>query len=437
LQENLFPALRRTEISVVPSDFDVNSAKASTAETVTPYTTSTYSTATKHVAATTTDGNQRCVEVRFRVSSSDLQSEPRNQQQLRQMTSAIDSIKQGADITGIRLVGYSSPDGSEALNRTLSQQRMESLRRYLVTECQLAATPVKAEAGGENWADLRDYVAASQMADKDGLLSLIDSNMDLDQKLAQIKRRYPKAYRELHDQVFPSLRRTEMCISYRKKAPTPQEPVVTPAPVVEQPTPAPTEEPVVAEPEREPKAIVALKTNLLFDAILWPNAEIERWFGKNRQWSVMAEWGSPWYVWHHNSRAYEILNVGVEGRYWLNAKSPDHRWLTGWFAGAYVMSGKYDIEWASKGYQGEYWSPGLTFGYAHRIGKWWNMEYSIGVGYLGTRWRRYYGMFEDRHLIWQFNGNSDYIGPTKLKISLVYLLNDNLFHKKQKKGGKK
>jgi len=413
LQKQLFPTLRRTEIHLETNGESVADQKQN-------ITTTTYPSDGIGKNDISNAGSRKCVEVRFKVNSSDLQSNPQNKEQLKQMADFIENIKGRADITSITLCGYASPDGSVAYNNSLSQARMESLRRYLVAEGVAQGITINATSGGENWTDLRSFVESSSYADRDAILDIIDSNQHPDRKLEQIKRRFPKAYRDMHDRIFPELRRTEMCIGYRQKTPIPSTPKVEETkPVEVQETPIPSEEPVqeILE-EREPQAIVALKTNLLYDAALWPNAEIERWFGKNRQWSVMAEWGSPWYVWHHNSRAYEILNVGVEGRYWLNAKSPDHRWLTGWFAGAYVMSGKYDIEWNSKGYQGEYWSPGLTFGYAHRIGKWWNMEYSVGVGYLGTRWRRYYGMFDDRHLIWQFNGNTDYVGPTKRKSSL-------------------
>jgi len=86
------------------------------------------------------------------------------------------------------------------------------------------------------------------------------------------------------------------------------------------------------------------------------------------------------------------------------------------------MSGKYDLEWNNKGNQGEFWSPGLTFGYAHKIGRRWNMEYSIGAGWLSTNYRHYKGMLGNNELIWQYSGHDYYFGPTKAKIALVFML---------------
>ncbi|MBQ8008791.1 MAG: DUF3575 domain-containing protein, partial [Bacteroidaceae bacterium] len=138
--------------------------------------------------------------------------------------------------------------------------------------------------------------------------------------------------------------------------------------------------------------------------------------------SVMAEVWFPWYVWKSNSRAYEVLNIGLEGRYWFtHSKKHTDRPITGLFGGVYAAGGKYDLEWKSKGNQGEYTSLGLTFGYTWRISKWFNMEASVSGGWLSGPFRHYEGRFNDTHLIWQHNDHFSYFGPTKLKLSLVYL----------------
>ena len=166
---------------------------------------------------------------------------------------------------------------------------------------------------------------------------------------------------------------------------------------------------------------VAVKTNLLFDAALTPNIEVERWFGKHNHWSAMAEVWFPWYTAHHNSRAYQVLNIGAELRYWMFPHNGNLRPLHGQFLGLYAAGGKYDIEWGSNGDQGEFTSIGLTYGYAFRLAKHFNMELSVSGGYLGGPYRHYHGLFNDSHLVWQRSEHRNYIGPTKAKVSLVWL----------------
>lgn len=185
--------------------------------------------------------------------------------------------------------------------------------------------------------------------------------------------------------------------------------------------------------------LLALKTNLFFDALLAVNAEVEVPIGWSR-WSLMAEWWGPWYCWRGNNlknRAYEVLTIGAELRYWLSPREAVcPRLLCGQFAGIYAAGGKYDIQPGTggrhhEGWQGEFTSLGLTYGCAWWLGRHWRLEASASIGYVGGPQRYYHGMFDDTHLIWQRNRHFDYFGPTKLKVSLAYLIG----RQTKKKGG--
>lgn len=174
-----------------------------------------------------------------------------------------------------------------------------------------------------------------------------------------------------------------------------------------------------AEPSVPP--LLALKTNLLLDAALTPNVEVEFPLRDNR-WSVMAECWFPWYVWHHNSRAYQLLYFGAEGRRWWGDRRQRGA-LEGHFTGFYVGGGKYDLEWDSEGYQGEFYlTAGLSYGYSMRLNRRLRLEFSLGIGYFQTNYRHYIGMENDTFLVWQNNGTYNWFGPTKAKISLAWLL---------------
>ncbi len=187
----------------------------------------------------------------------------------------------------------------------------------------------------------------------------------------------------------------------------------------------------VVEPEEELKVRVplfAIKTNLLLDALVAPNVELEIPF-KGNKYSLMAEYWQPWFIWGHNSKAYQLFFVGLEGRRWLGDRTKKDL-LHGHFLGVYAGGGYYDLEWESKGYQGEiYLNAGVTYGYSFRLSNALRLETSISIGYMQTEYRRYFGMEDDKYLVWQNDGKQTWVGPTKAKVSLSWLLFRN------KKGG--
>ena len=104
--------------------------------------------------------------------------------------------------------------------------------------------------------------------------------------------------------------------------------------------------------------------------------------------------------------------------------------LLGHSVGAFVMSGKYDLQFdTSVNYQGEFWSAGVSGGWSTTLGrkKWGLLELSLGIGYLHSDWRHYYPTDSYDKLIRDKSrtGNVGYTGPTKAKVSLVIPINVN------------
>ena len=191
----------------------------------------------------------------------------------------------------------------------------------------------------------------------------------------------------------------------------------------------PQSNPVAASCRRRP--LLALKTNLLFDAALMPNVEIEVPVGK--RWSVNGEYAFPWWQFDRGKYCMQVLMGGLEGRYWLGSRKSreDREVLTGHFLGLYAGGGKYDLQWGEKGYQGEFFiAAGVSYGWATRIARHLHLEFNIGIGLLRTDYRHYHARDNYQTLLWQENGKYTWFGPTKAKISLVWLLN-----RRVKKGG--
>ena len=81
------------------------------------------------------------------------------------------------------------------------------------------------------------------------------------------------------------------------------------------------------------------------------------------------------------------------------------------------------------GVQGNFFNVGIGAGYAHSIAKNLRLEYSLGLGLIRSDYHKYkmvketnYGDIKVVSFPWNKFYNS-FLGPTKAKISLVWLIN--------------
>ena len=141
----------------------------------------------------------------------------RNPFELAEINRTINVVKENTDteITGIDLHGFASPEGSYANNDRLAKGRSEALKKYIMKEYGLSADMFKVESTPENWEGLRAYVEKSDIAQKDKVLELIDSDIqNLDTKEYRIKALDAKMYNQLLRDCYPGLRRTDYVIHY-------------------------------------------------------------------------------------------------------------------------------------------------------------------------------------------------------------------------------
>ncbi len=174
---------------------------------------------------------------------------------------------------------------------------------------------------------------------------------------------------------------------------------------------------------------MAIKTNLLFDVATVANVGIE--VPVASRWSIAADWMFPWWLWEDEQHCLQILSGNLEARYWLTSSDKyerphtNYNPLAGWFVGLYGGAGLYDLEWDKVGYQGEFYiATGVSLGYVHQLSRSLLLEFSAGVGYLSTDYRKYEAKFsqldDQWHLVREFNGAYTWFGPTSAKISLSW-----------------
>ncbi len=345
----------------------------------------------------------------------------------------------------ISLFGYTSPDGPYDFNTRVSHDRTLSLRRYIAEEWGISDSLISVSYESEDWQGVRRYVEASHFDGKDGLLAIIDGTADPDARLQQIQLHYPSAYKVMVDSLFPRLRRTDYRIDYIERY---QESImlndglVTASgdSIVQQGLTWNVGEFAAGDnwnPQATHNSITtfkpwfALKTNLLYDLAVAPNIEIEVPLGAKSNFSLMAEYNNPWWRWDRKSQCYQVREGGLELRYWLTSMCRGARpWLSGHFLGVYGAYAIYDWEHNDVGDQGDVWSGGVTYGYSWPLSARFNLEASVSVGVVAGDRRHYNAEFDSTHLIYKYTKNVFYAGPTKLKLSLVWILGS-----KSKKGG--
>ncbi len=332
-----------------------------------------------------------------------------------QMDTIVRYLALSPRIDSITVYSYASPEGGFRRNKWLAERRAEAAREFILShlapgapepEIILRPTP-------EHWDGLYEEVDSNyHRHDREKVLRIIKDDRVGDEtkkwRLKQLDNGYTWSF--LIRRHMPELRMaTWICIWVPPLEPV--EPVKADA-VAQVPrlkNPPPPEKKVYAP---------ALKTNLLYDVVTALNASAE--FPIGDRFSVMVEDVFPWWAWGPNDRQYcfQLWEIGLEPRYWFKPKGN----LLGHYVGIYGKSAKYDFQNDLKlCYQGEYWSAGISYGYAMPVGKLFHLEFSLSVGYLSTDYRHYQPdpayehLYRDPYKV----GKVSYFGPTKLAVSLV------------------
>lgn len=179
-------------------------------------------------------------------------------------------------------------------------------------------------------------------------------------------------------------------------------------------------------------AQTSLKTNILFDATTTPNIGVE--FGVGKKNTFQMFYGlNPW-EFHSESKGKRIA------KFWV--LMPEYRWWTctkfnGQFFGVHLMGGQFNAgnvniplpgffasgDNISKGardyrYEGAFAGIGVTYGWQWILSRHINVEAEIGAGYNYV-WFSKFPCYECGRKI--YNGKTNYIGITKVGLSLLYI----------------
>lgn len=379
-------------------------------------------------------------------------------------------------VHSVRIMAFSSPEGSSDCNSRLSERRAFRLADLLHRSTDLPDSLFEIVAHGVNWEGLTDLVDTSDMPYRDEVLNILRNTPEWVVRNGVVvdgrKRRLGmlhggRAWQYMYEHFFPKLRGSDVRVVYR----------ITPLPEpVEQQTPAPDSSIVATGPDEATPTedgtdtvgdavrdtvildsaypvgsgvagstsrapfYMALKTNLLYDAALVPNIGAEFYAG--RGWSVGINWMYAWWNSNRQHNYWRIYGGDLSVRKYFGRRAAEKP-LTGHHLGLCGQLFTYDFETGGRGYMGG--KPGgtlwdkmnyaasLEYGYSLPVGRRLNLDFSIGVGYWGGEYQKY--LPKENHYVWTETRQRHWFGPTKAEISLVWLLGRGNYN--AKKGGKR
>lgn len=168
----------------------------------------------------------------------------------------------------------------------------------------------------------------------------------------------------------------------------------------------------------------AVKTNLLYDVTTTANLGVE--IGLAPRWTIDLSGNYNGWTLPGGQKLKHWL-VQPEARYWFCDRFAGH------FIAVHVLGGQYNMGLlknnirflgtdfsllSERRYQGWFVGAGVAYGYAWILGRHWNLEAELGIGYVYTRFDSYPCATCGTKL--EENRPHHYFGPTKAAVSVVY-----------------
>lgn len=169
---------------------------------------------------------------------------------------------------------------------------------------------------------------------------------------------------------------------------------------------------------------VAIKTNIIYDALLTPTLGVE--VGLAPKWSLDVSGSlNDWTV---NRKKWKQWMVQPEARYWLCQRFAGHFFALHAIGGQYNF-GNLNADFKFLGtdfsvlknhrYQGWMAGAGIGYGYSWILGKHWNLEAELGIGWIYTRSDVYNCEGCGKKI--EEDKSHNYYGPTKAALNLIYV----------------
>ena len=157
--------------------------------------------------------------IMFLIQQTNLRTSELNTDDMHALTASIIDVAQDYEnkvLDNIEISAYASPDGDIDLNRNIATGREENAARYMRGQLNKAnlSGDIDCEYTAEDWEGFKKLVAASNLPDKELILSVLSMYSDPEEREQQIKN-ISSVYSELADEILPKLRRARITLNYQ------------------------------------------------------------------------------------------------------------------------------------------------------------------------------------------------------------------------------
>ena len=341
-----------------------------------------------------------------------------------------------AVIRDVSIVSGTCPNGSSRFNQRLSEKRSESARRLLASLPGAENARWSVTAVGINWHGLADKVKTANITDADSIIKIIENTSTRNVNRQSELRRLDggRAWKKMEREIFPYLRASHVRIIYTYYNSNIDS--LKNIPITTNSLPLSTEcrdlvhksnvhRPLLPKKEAHTRRdyLLAVRTNLAADILAVPSlgAELSLPHGL----SVAIDGYYAWWSKRSKVRYWRAQGVELSLRKYFG-----HSSLTGHHVGVYSQLMRYDFCLGKRGILSggsgaaftdhPTWGVGIEYGYSLKLGKRLRLDTSLGIGWLTGRYLKYEAM--DGHSVYRSAHNRKWIGPTRLGLSLVWII---------------
>lgn len=157
--------------------------------------------------------------INYDKNKADIKSSETKKDEIAEMQKYIKESKDNDRVRfdGVELKSYASPEGTQEINKKVSNDRSNSASKFAKNEFKGVngadgSNFFKSLVTEEDWEGFKTAVQNSNLADKDMIIRVINMNSDPDKREEEI-RNMKSTFDELEKEVLPSLRRSEIVIN--------------------------------------------------------------------------------------------------------------------------------------------------------------------------------------------------------------------------------
>lgn len=313
----------------------------------------------------------------------------------------------------VRVCGFCASYGSYKENLAAAKNRSNQVKSYFIVHEGLKESHFRTTNSTRRWRGQSDVVAIAYLfrdsAGREALSAITESPQAPDTSV-------PPPDSDTLVRTGPASRSESDTLPEAVSAPA-QKAEPEPEAIVTLDT-APVQPASVETQSVEPACAVAsrhrwaVKTNVAYLAATVANFGGEFAFGGHYSLDVPVIY-SPYTV----SRTFRLRFIAVqpEFRYWLGIPMKGH------FFGVHLSLGAFNISVDGRTrYQSPdgFYGAGLSYGYAQPLGGRWGAEFTVGAGYVHTKYDAYYNIPNGSR--YEQGVSYSYWGLTKVGINLVY-----------------